>query len=181
MKLSKHLGLKEVTKSQTATRKGISNQPTPEHLSNLQDFAAFMFEPLRARVSKHRRRDTPLTVSSGYRSEALNEDVGGSSKSQHCKGQALDLDLDGLNDPEFTNADLFFMIAKLFTFDQVIWEFGDNEKPDWVHVSYEMAGNRGRITIAEIDANGETVYRDITRAEMENRYGQHITNRTNNI
>lgn len=88
MKLSKNLTLAEVTKSNTAIKYGISNQPTGEHLSNLIQIANKIFQPLRDHFN------TPIAVSSGYRSKALNDMIGGASGSQHMKGEAFDIDAD---------------------------------------------------------------------------------------
>jgi len=96
-------------------------------------------------------------VSSGYRSEALNDLIGGSESSQHSKGQALDLDADTFGG--FTNADVFYFIKENLEFDQLIWEFGTNENPDWVHVSYKESNNRGEILIAYKDHRRRTRYK----------------------
>lgn len=136
-KISTHLRLKEVTKSGTAIRLDIDNNPTPEHLENLKQVAAQMFEPLRNHFN------VPIGVNSGYRSAALNKAVGGSSSSQHCKGEALDLDADVYGD--LTNAEIFKFIEENLDFDQLIWEKGNDEEPAWVHVSYVThRKNRGK-------------------------------------
>lgn len=153
MKLSNNLLVKEVTKSNTAKRCGISNEPTIEHLENLKAIALNIFQPARNYFKK------PIFVSSGYRSEALNEKIGGSKKSQHSKGQALDLDahiFGGL-----TNQQLFKFISDHTDFDQLIWEFGTNEEPDWVHVSYTSDRiNRGE-KLKAYKANNVTKYKHI--------------------
>ena len=153
MKLSNNLSVKEVTKSNTAKRCGISNEPTIEHLENLKAIALNIFQPARNYFKK------PIFVSSGYRSEALNEKIGGSKKSQHSKGQALDLDahiFGGL-----TNQQLFKFISDHTDFDQLIWEFGTNEEPDWVHVSYTSDRiNRGE-KLKAYKANNVTKYKHI--------------------
>jgi hypothetical protein len=134
MNLSKHLKLSEATRSETAKRLGISNQPTPEHLENLKAIAEDIFEPCRAFVGG------PLAVTSGYRSRALNKEIRGSSTtSDHLKGQALDLDCDVHQNG--TNRELFYFILENLTFGQLIWEYGGdplnaNGSPDWIHVSY---------------------------------------------
>tara|TARA_B110000285_G_scaffold34962_1_gene37366 strand:- start:166 stop:627 length:462 start_codon:yes stop_codon:yes gene_type:complete len=153
MKLSNNLSVKEVTKSNTAKRCGISNEPTIEHLENLKAIALNIFQPARNYFKK------PIFVSSGYRSEALNEKIGGSKKSQHSKGQALDLDahiFGGL-----TNQQLFKFISDHTDFDQLIWEFGTDEEPDWVHVSYTSDRiNRGE-KLKAYKANNVTKYKHI--------------------
>ena len=153
MKLSNNLSVKEVTKSNTAKRCGISNEPTIEHLENLKAIALNIFQPARNYFKK------PIFVSSGYRSEALNEKIGGSTKSQHSKGQALDLNahiFGGL-----TNQQLFKFISDHTDFDQLIWEFGTDEEPDWVHVSYASDRiNRGE-KLKAYKANNVTKYKHI--------------------
>jgi hypothetical protein len=156
-KLSEHLSLNEVIKSQTAARHGIPNRPVKAHLENLKVLANEFFEPLRDLVSAERGKDTPIPISSGYRSKALNDQIGGSTKSQHMKGQALDIDMDGWYE-DFDNADLFYLVLYEMDFDQLIWEFGTEEKPEWVHVSYVgVAENRNKVTVAK-KVNGKTTY-----------------------
>jgi len=137
-KVSEHLSLKEVTKSNTAQRRGIDNTPTVAHLVALKEVAENIFEPLRLYFG------VPIGVSSGYRSKELNEAIGGSKRSQHSHGQALDLDADIYRG--ITNADIFHRIKDHLDFDQLIWEFGTDEEPNWVHVSYVGDGNnRGEV------------------------------------
>lgn len=153
MKLSRNLSLAEVTKSATATRRGIANEPTVEHLENLKAIAENIFQPIRDEFM------CPVFVSSGYRSESLNNAIGGSKTSQHSKGEALDLDADVYG--VITNADIFHYIEDRLDYDQLIWEFGTNENPNWVHVSFKKDGrNRKQILKAE-RVNGKTVYRVI--------------------
>ena len=151
MQLSEHLTLAEVTKSQTATRLGIDNTPTIDHMESLRAVAKKVFEPIRNRFG------VPIAVTSGYRSKGLNEAIRGSRSSQHCKGQALDIDADVYG--RVTNAEIFHYIKDHIDFDQLIWEFGDDKNPDWVHVSYvERNANRGEILIAYRE-NGRTRYK----------------------
>jgi len=143
--------LAEVTKSQTATRLGIDNTPTIDHMESLRAVAKKVFEPIRNRFG------VPIAVTSGYRSKGLNEAIRGSRSSQHCKGQALDIDADVYG--RVTNAEIFHYIKDHIDFDQLIWEFGDDKNPDWVHVSYvERNANRGEILIAYRE-NGRTRYK----------------------
>lgn len=152
MKLSKNLYLSEVTKSRTAKRLGISNEPTKEHLVNLQILAEKIFQPIRNYY------DCPIYISSGYRSESLNKAIGGSKSSQHCKGQAIDIDRDGHSLPN--NGQIFEFIKNNLDFDQLIWEFGSNTNPDWVHVSYNPNGSqRKQILVAYKDSNNRTKYK----------------------
>ena len=153
MKLSNNLSAKEVTKSNTAKRYGISNEPTIEHLENLKAIALNIFQPARNHFKK------PIFVSSGYRSGDLNEKIGGSKTSQHSKGQALDLDAHTVGG--LTNKELFYFISEHLEFDQIIWEFGTYDEPDWVHVSYVSEGiNRGE-SLKAYKANGVTKYKHI--------------------
>ena len=143
MKLSRNLRLAEMIRSESAKRLGISNQPTEEHIENMKRFAMMVFEPIRARF------DTPIYISSGYRSEKLNKAIKGSPTSQHCSGEAADIDMDGSS--VITNADVFHYIKDNLEFDQLIWEFGDKNNPDWVHVSYKDEGNRKEVLVAYRD------------------------------
>jgi len=146
MKLSKNLTLDEATKSATAIKNGISNKPSGEHLSNLIQIATKIFQPVRDHFQK------PIIVSSGYRSKALNDLIGGASGSQHSKGEALDLD------GSVDNFLIFEFIKNNLEFDQLIWEFGDDENPDWVHVSYKTENNRGEVLQA-VRQNGRVIYK----------------------
>ena len=146
MKLSKNLTLDEATKSATAIKNGISNKPSGEHLSNLIQIASKIFQPVRDHFQK------PIIVSSGYRSKALNDLIGGASGSQHSKGEALDLD------GSVDNFLIFEFIKNNLEFDQLIWEFGDDENPDWVHVSYKTENNRGEVLQA-VRQNGRVIYK----------------------
>ena len=146
MKLSKNLTLGEATKSATAIKNGISNKPSVEHLSNLIQIATKIFQPVRDHFQK------PIIVSSGYRSQALNDLIGGASGSQHSKGEALDLD------GSVENFLIFEFIKNNLEFDQLIWEFGDDENPDWVHVSYKTENNRGEVLQA-VRQNGRVIYK----------------------
>ncbi len=142
MQISKHLTLKEVIKSNTATRLGVDNSPTPIHLENLKVVAEKIFEPIRNWWGK------PIGISSGYRSKALNLAIKGSATSQHCTGEALDIDAD-IFDNGITNAEVFHFVKDHLDFDQMIWEFGTDTEPDWVHISYKTNGkNRKKLTRA---------------------------------
>ena len=146
MKLSKNLTLSEATKSHTAIKYGISNKPSGDHLSNLIQIANKIFQPIRDHFNE------PIIVSSGYRSKALNDLIGGASGSQHSKGEALDLD------GSVENAYIFEFIKNNLEFDQLIWEFGDDENPDWVNVSYKSENNRGEV-LSCVKQKGKTIYK----------------------
>jgi len=135
MKISPNLNLAELTRSETGKRHGIDNTPTAEHLENFKVLAEKVFEPIRAHFG------VPIFISSGYRSKALNDLIKGEINSQNCKGQAIDIDMDGGNG-EVTNRMVFDFIKNKLDFDQLIWEFGTDFNPDWVHVSFVKSGNR---------------------------------------
>jgi zinc D-Ala-D-Ala carboxypeptidase len=147
MKLSKNLTLKEVTKSDTANRLGIDNTPEEFDIKNLRAIAEEVFQPLRDHFG------VPLFVSSGFRSKKLNKAIGGSKYSQHMVGEALDIDADVYG--SVTNRELFMFIKENLIFDQLIWEFGDDDTPNWVHVSYKEKGqNRKQVKRAYRDSKG---------------------------
>ena len=151
MKISEHLDLAEVTRSETAKRKGISNEPTAEHLENFKKLAENIFEPIRNHFN------VPIHISSGYRSKALNAAVGGAATSQHCSGEAIDIDMDGSSNG-VTNKMVFDFIKANLNFDQMIWEFGNNNSPDWVHVSYESTGKQRKQILKASKIGGATKY-----------------------
>jgi hypothetical protein len=151
MKLSEHLDLSEVTRSDMAKRKGISNMPTPEHLENFKKLAQNIFEPIRKHFG------VPIHISSGYRSKALNTAIGGSLTSQHCSGEAIDIDMDGSANG-VTNKMVFEFIKANLNFDQLIWEFGTKDAPDWVHVSFETSGKQRKQILRAIKSGGKTAY-----------------------
>ena len=147
MQISKHLTLEELTKSATADKLGIkNNNPNLHQIDNLKLLAENVFEPIRSHFNK------PITISSGYRSLNLNQAIKGSITSQHCSGQAIDID-----NVSPTNKEIFDFIKKNLTFDQLIWEFGTSKNPDWVHVSFAENKNRKQILKAT-KLNGKTHY-----------------------
>ena len=151
MQLSENLSVAEFSASNTAKRRGIDNTPKDVHLEAAKELAKHIFQPIREHFGK------PIWLSSGYRSEALNKAIGGSKTSQHCKGEAMDIDMDGKGGP--TNAEIFYYIKDNLPFDQLIWEFGSSNAPDWVHVSYSASGKqRGQILKAKRNSAGKTYY-----------------------
>tara|TARA_R100001198_G_C5215327_1_gene199259 strand:+ start:975 stop:1436 length:462 start_codon:yes stop_codon:yes gene_type:complete len=147
MNLSKNLTLREVVKSNTATRLGIKNDPDQWEINNLTAIAQNVFQPMRDHFG------IPIGVTSGYRGKALNAAIGGSKYSQHMIGEALDIDAHMFGG--VTNKELFNYIKDNLDWDQMIWEFGDEEEPDWIHVSYKESGNnRKQIKIAHRDEKG---------------------------
>ena len=138
--ISQHISNKEGVYSITATRLGIDNTPDEEQLTNMELLALKVFEPLREWVSG------PIRVNSFFRSVKLNKAIGGSKSSQHCKGQAIDIDDTSCHK---TNAEMYQFIKDELEFDQMIWEFGDDKNPNWVHISYVSAEkNRNRCLLA---------------------------------
>ena len=150
MKVTEHVSYKEVTKSNTAIRKGIENIPSGEQMENIKLLCEKVFEPLREHVGG------PIAINSLFRSVELNRAIGGSSTSQHCavNGAAMDID-DTLG--RMSNAEMFNFIKDNLDFDQLIWEFGTDENPDWVHVSYKERENRNQVLKCK-RVNGKTVY-----------------------
>jgi hypothetical protein len=139
--------------SNTAIRRGIDNTPGEYELQNMELLARKVFEPLREHVGK------PIKINSFYRSIELNQAIGGSSKSQHCEGRAIDID-DTYG--HMSNADMYTFIKENLDFDQMIWEFGTEENPNWVHVSYiDPETNRNRCLQAYKDNNNKTQYKVI--------------------
>ena len=148
MNLSKSFTLNELTKSQEATRLGIDNTPNEEHILNLKLLCENILQPIRDFYGM------PLSVSSGYRSAALCEAIGSSSKSQHTKGQAADFEIFGV-----ANKDLADFVVKNLDYDQCILEFWNENEPNsgWVHCSFNSSGNRKQFLKAE-KLNGRVVY-----------------------
>ena len=134
--ISEHISYKEGVYSITATRLGVENIPNDEQLNNMELLAEKVIEPLREWVSG------PIKVNSFFRGSELNRAIGGARKSQHMKGQAIDIDdTFGLA----TNAEMYHWIKENLDFDQLIWEFGDDDNPNWLHVSYvSKEDNRNR-------------------------------------
>lgn len=153
MKLSEHLDLSEVIRSESAKRNGLSNMPIELHIANLKLLAENIFQPIRNNFR------CPIHISSGYRSIELNRAIKGSLTSQHCTGEAIDIDMDGTPNG-VTNKMIFNFIKDSLEFDQLIWEFGSNENPDWVHVSYESTGKQRKQVLKAIRVNGKTQYKN---------------------
>jgi len=147
--ISKHISYKEATFSQTALRRDLDNTPSNEQLKCMEEVAENLFEPLREWVGG------PIKVNSFFRGEPVNTAIGGYRKSQHMKGQAIDID-DTFGHK--TNAEMYHYIKDNLDFDQMIWEFGTDENPNWVHISWvSHRPNRKKLTIAK-KVNGKTKY-----------------------
>ena len=152
MQLSKHFTLREMTNSMTAQRKGIDNTPNPTQIAAMITVAEMVFEPLRKWAGG------PIKVNSFFRSTSLNEAVGGVSSSQHCKGEAIDLDdVYGCK----SNAEMFMHIRENLDFDQLIWEFGTDMNPNWIHVSYVGKDENRNRCLRAYKEDGKTKYKTI--------------------
>ena len=145
--LSKNFTLTEFTKSQTALRLGIDNTPSEEHLAA----AKLLFENVVQPVRDH---FGPTVINSGYRGPALNEAIGGAATSQHCRGEAVDIECPGVPNHEVAE-----WIQNNLEYDQLILEFYTQGIPDsgWVHVSYIPEGNR-KHSLTAVKQDGKTVY-----------------------
>jgi len=141
MNLSKHVTLAEFENSPTATTHGINNKMNASQIASAKLLCENVFEPLRNHLN------TPIKISSGYRSPQLNKMIKGSLSSQHCKAEAMDIKIDAKG---------FHFIKDKLEFDQLIWEFGNDENPQWVHVSYSSR-NRKQVLKAT-KKNGKTIY-----------------------
>jgi zinc D-Ala-D-Ala carboxypeptidase len=147
MRLSKNFVLSEITRSNTSKRLGIDNEPTKQHLENLQRIVTNLLQPLRDHLG-------PIRVSSGYRSKELNRVIGGSNKSQHCKGEALDIQF--WKDGQMCNKEVYnWIIDNAIEFDQMINEFDFA----WIHISLKKSKNRREVLEAYKDEDGDTKYR----------------------
>jgi zinc D-Ala-D-Ala carboxypeptidase len=150
-KISAHISYQEATKSRTAIKNGIDNTPDENVLEKMKLVAEKVFEPLREEMC------VPIGISSFFRSKALNKKIGGSSTSSHVKGEAIDIDADmfGL----ITNKNIFDYIKDNLEFDQLIWEYGTDKEPNWVHVSYREGNNRNQILVAYKEKDWKGTYR----------------------
>ena len=147
--ISKHISYKEAVYSRTAQRRDIYNHPENDQADNMRLIAEQVFEPLRSWVGG------PIKINSFFRSPELNTAIGGSTKSQHCQGQAIDLD-DTFG--RATNAEMYEFIKENLDFDQMIWEFGDDNNPDWVHVSYVSEDKNRNRCLKAYKKNNKTKY-----------------------
>ena len=160
MFLSKNFTLKELTRSNTALRLGIDNEPSKEGIYKLTLLATEVLQPLRDCLGA-------LRITSGFRSPELNKAIGGSTKSQHCKYEAVDLQY--FKRGKMDNIKIYQALKELgLPFDQVILEFGDAteyidpENPAWIHLSYTINDNRCQELVAYKDQNNKTKYRTVT-------------------
>ena len=150
--ISKHISYKEGVYSTTALRRNIENKPNEEQLANMKLIGEKIFEPLREYVGG------PIKINSFFRGADLNKAIGGSTRSQHCKGQAMDID-DTFGYK--TNAQMYDFIKNNLDFDQMIWEFGDDNNPNWVHVSYVSPDKNRKVCLKAYKENNKTKYKTI--------------------
>tara|TARA_R100000700_G_scaffold35544_1_gene44200 strand:+ start:156 stop:617 length:462 start_codon:yes stop_codon:yes gene_type:complete len=148
-KISKNISYKEGVYSITADRLGLKNKPNEEQLANMKTIAEKVFQPLREWVG------APIKINSFFRSPELNKAIGGSTKSQHCKGQAIDID-DTFG--HATNAEMYNWVKENIEFDQMIWEFGTDKNPNWVHISYVSPEENRNRCLKAYRENGKTKY-----------------------
>lgn len=149
MQLSKSFNLIEFTSSETASRRGIDNNPPIEVINNLTLLCQHVLQPLRDTYAK------PINITSGYRSPKLNKAIGGSATSDHTLGRAADIQV-----PRQDYLKVF-SILKSLEFDQLIWEFGDSVAPNWIHVSFRHGANRKQVLKASKNLIGKTIYTPI--------------------
>lgn len=148
-RISKHVSWKEATYSRTGDRLNLDNAPNEDQIKCMKDVAENIFEPLREWAGG------PIKINSMFRGKPVNTAIGGSKNSQHMKGQAMDID-DTFKYK--TNAEVYYYIKENLDFDQMVWEFGTDKNPNWIHVSYVThRPNRKKLTVA-LKKNGRTVY-----------------------
>ncbi len=153
MKISDHITYAEAIHSNTAKRRGIDNTPSEIQVLSMKLLADKIFEPLRKFVGG------PIKVNSFFRSVALNEAIGGVASSQHCKGQAIDIDdVYGRK----TNAEMYKWIQENLDYDQMIWEFGTDTQPNWIHVSYISKEENRNKCLKAYKEYGKTKYKVIS-------------------
>ena len=159
MRLSKNFTLKELTRSNTALRLGIDNEPSKEGILKLTLLATSLLQPLRNAVGS-------LRITSGYRSPKLSEAIGSSSNSQHCRYEAVDMQY--VKRGKMDNIKIYDALIDLdLDYDQCILEFGnatehiDPTEPDWIHLSWKVVDNRRQTLVAYKDENNKTKYRPI--------------------
>ncbi len=153
MKISDHITYAEAIHSNTAKRKSIDNTPNEIQVLSMKLLADKIFEPLREWVGG------PIKVNSFFRSVPLNEAIGGAASSQHCKGQAIDIDdVYGRK----TNAEMYKWIQENLDYDQMIWEFGTDTQPNWIHVSYVSKEENRNKCLKAYKEHGRTKYKVIS-------------------
>lgn len=160
IRISKYISYNEATKSQTAIRYGIDNDPTDDHLEAMKYVATEIFDPIREHFG------VPIGISSFYRGPKLNKKIGGSKTSQHCFGEAIDIDADIYG--KITNKQIFDYVRENLTWDQMIAEFPSNGQPAWVHVSKtKRYPDRKEILVAYKNNQNKTKYRPYVYGEED--------------
>jgi len=144
MKISEYVSYEEATKSQTAIRLNIDNNPNETQLANMKLVAIKCYDIIKSKFPS-------AFISSFFRCLLLNLKIGGSKTSDHIEGKSVDID------SEKDNREIFFFALNNLKFDQLIWEFGNDKTPDWVHISYREGANRNQVLRA-IKVNGKTKY-----------------------
>jgi hypothetical protein len=152
-KISKHVSYREAVRSDLARRNNLENTPNDTQLKAMKTVAKKIFEPLRAAGG-----DFPIRINSFFRSIAVNKAAKGSSSSQHCRGEAMDLD--SMYSGGFTNKEMFDYIRENLDFDQLIWEYGTDKEPDWVHVSFTTRRPNRKIILKAVRGRGYIPYSD---------------------
>jgi hypothetical protein len=140
--ISKHLTLEELCNSEAAIKLGIVNIPNQLQTENLKALALKVYEPVREHFG------VEINISSGYRIMNLNQAINGSITSQHCSGEAIDIDMKG---DKVTNAQVFHWIKDNLKYDQLIWEFGDSKNPNWIHISYCKENRQQTLRTSKVD------------------------------
>jgi hypothetical protein len=152
MKISDHITYAEAIHSNTAKRKQIDNTPNQTQVDAMKLLAEKVFEPLRDWAGG------PIKVNSFFRSVVLNEKIGGVASSQHCKGQAIDIDdVYGYK----SNAEMYKWVKENLDFDQMIWEFGTDMQPNWVHLSYISKEENRNKCLKAYKEDRKTKYKQI--------------------
>jgi zinc D-Ala-D-Ala carboxypeptidase len=150
IQLSKNLVLSEMTRSESAKRRGISNQPTKGHIENMKYLAEKVFQPIRDHFG------VPIRISSGYRSAALNRAIGGSQTSFHSLGCAIDIDNENTS---ITNKEIFHFIKDNLEFTELIWEKGNDNEPSWVHVGIVKGREKEKEVLKTKDGKKYTIWK----------------------
>mgnify|MGYP003624946987 CR=1 FL=1 len=152
IKISDHITYAEAIHSNTAKRRGIDNTPNEKQIESMKLISEKIFEPLRSWCGG------PIKVNSFFRSVSLNEELGGAASSQHCKGQAMDIDdVYGRK----SNAEMYHYIKDNLKYDQIIWEFGTDTQPNWIHISYVSEEENRNRCLKAYKENGKTKYKTI--------------------
>lgn len=145
--LTNNFSYEEMTRSVTARNRGIDNTPDATQIASLRMLCIKVLQPCREHLGE------PIVVQSGFRSSKLNKRIGGAKNSQHTRGEAADISCQN-------NKAVFDFIHDNLPFDQLIWEFGNDDQPEWIHVSHALGENRGEVLRAFKKGN-KTVYQHI--------------------